>query len=194
MNLDNYYLYATEGFRGDTRNKHNILSILKDKEIKTRESLGLVKKVYNRNNEICLCDVTLSQDKKENIEYTSAFEEFVLYGPTLVLSKNIKVYQPQLLETKKAKFPNTDMYDEVRHIGNISLENLEFIVYPIYRQQFSNTIGYGKILHSEYLKYFYEELKVIKKMQKKIIVKDIYTGENITPSDVKLFMKDCKKN
>lgn len=63
MNLDNYYLYATEGFRGDTRNKHNILSILKDKEIKTRESLGLVKKVYNRNNEICLCDVTLSQDK-----------------------------------------------------------------------------------------------------------------------------------
>lgn len=192
MNLDNYYIYATGGYYGKVIYRHGILNIMKDGEIKTRESLDYDGRGYNRNDEICLCDVTLNQEKKGKIEYESAFESFVLKGPSLVLSKKIEVYQPQLLEKKQAKFTHTDMYDEVRHIGNISLDYLEFITYPI-KVPTKEMNSSEKIIRLENLKYFSKELAIIRRKHKNILIKDIYTGENITSKDVKLLIKDYKK-
>ncbi len=190
MNLNKYYLYATGGYKGEVIYRHSILQIIEDHEIKTKEILDYVGKSYNRSDEICLCDVTLNQDKKGKIEYASAFENFVLKGSSLVLSRNLEVYQPQLLQTTKVKYPATDMYDEVRHIQDISLDGLEFITYPIYK----GTDAYKYKFEIQKLEYFYKELVVIKRKYSHILVKDIYTEENITPKDVKLFIKDCKRN
>ena len=50
-----------------------------------------------------------------------------------------------------------------------------------------------KKIHIQRLEYFSKEIAIIKKKYKSILVKDIYTGADINPKDVKLFIKDCRK-
>ncbi len=133
MNLDNYYLHATGGYHGNKNNAHALIDIFK---------LGKISKdnTYNYNydrspvNEICLCDPRI----KSIPSYLSSFEHFVLYSPSILVSRDIEVYTPYFTEEETNDNSVSDMLDEVRCKSDIFMSNFKGIIFPIERKDFSS--------------------------------------------------------
>lgn len=183
MNLDNYYLHATGGFRGNCNYKNKILKVLEDNKVKITEQ--------NRNyqhsamNQISLCDTTRPITKGEisgNCLFSS-FKEFALYSPSLIFSKDIDVIIPKYENfhiIRKKDY--SDCYDEVRHIGELLLEELKFITFPLWPLEEKNAFSIKERIYN--LTIFKENISVISEKYQTIAVKDIYTGNDITVNDV----------
>lgn len=127
MEKSKYYFHGTAGLNGKKFNQMNILKILNEGYIVSRqESLYYSFGTCNKDNSVCLCDCNL--EKKES--FYSAYEMYILSGPSLVLDRNIKVIKPAINH-----FPIeeewTNMYDEVRSLEKISLDHLVGITLPL---------------------------------------------------------------
>ena len=179
--LKDCYLYGTDEIHGDGFENSAIISILKDGEIKTRENLGIKLGIScNKDNEICLIDPRKKRKGIKQLSCRSAFRLYVLYGATLVLDRNIETFNPPVKNypnEQEAKIMGvTDLYDEVRHSGDISLDHLQGILYPIsmYRLFVHNIFSYeSRIVH------MYEEIEFIKENFPEIEIKDTFTGKKI---------------
>ena len=176
--LKDCYLYGTTEIWGTGLEKSAITNILKNGEIKTRESLGKESlNSCNNDNEICLID--LRKKRIKQIKCYSAFRLYALYGATLVLDRNIETFNPTItgnLSDETARMGFTDLYDEVRHSGDISLEHLQGILYPLsmYRLFVPNIFSYeSRMVH------MYEEIEFIKENFPEIEIKDTFTRETI---------------
>lgn len=186
MNLNDYYLHATGGYLGMDNEDNIIIEILKSGKILTPESRNQRSLTLSYDNEICLCD---PRKNTEKIEYSS----FVLYpmcGPTLVLDREIEVYTPDFnADYTKG---STDLYDEVRCKGDISLSHLKFITFPIF-DSLTKTPKKNTAISSpaklEYLNIFEENIKIIENDFSFVPVKDIYTGKTITAGEVRQKLK-----
>lgn len=186
LNLEPYYLHATGGMFGCENEENAIIDILRSHTIKTNESLKEENKYALQNDDdVCLCDMAKTDPHIEKI--TSSFITYVLYSPTLVLSRNIEVYQPELMEITEPIKGTTNLYDEVRHQGDISLDHLQFITFPIFWQQDRATDQ--KI---ENLEIFKENMEVLEHEFREIPVKDIFTGKILTTKQVESQIKKIK--
>ncbi len=178
MNLDNYYIHATGGFRGITNNENKILNILEDGKIKTD---GRVKSDEKSPDHLtCLCDTTRPWIRVGIYSLFSSFEEFVLYSPSLVLSRDFEVIIPKYGTEPTEEI--ADMYDEVRCDKEISLEHLKFITFPLFPENRARALSNEEKLTD--LQNFKENISVISREFKTIPVKNIYTGKDITTDDV----------
>ena len=179
MDLDNYYLHATGGFKGEYNKRNRIIDILQDNKINTK----FYQKNYqfSPNKEICLCDPSIKENT-EDIALTSSFKSFVLYSPTLVFTKDIDVFTP-IFGIDKGM---ADMYDEVRHKGNLSLEHLEFITFPIWPTHVK--VAMSRASRVDDLRIFKENIEVIESNYN-IPIRNIYTGKKIDSSDVERTIK-----
>lgn len=182
MNLDNYYIHATGGFWGKYNCENHILTILADQKVRSKE----IKKNYKGSpiNQVCLCDPTrkdvIHLDGKGTL--ISSFEHFVLYSPSLLFSRDLDVVIPQYDLPGCGEV--ADMYDEVRYNGDLSLEKLEGIIYPLWPDTQGSYICM-KDKKTYNLEIFQQEIFVIRNHFKNIPVKDIFTGKDITEEDVK---------
>lgn len=176
MNLDNYYLHATGGYYGQYNSKNRIIQILEDESIKPG-----IEKNYGMSpiNKVCLCDPSLYQKVITTANFS--FDSFVLYSPTIVLSRNLSV------------LPSNMHADEVRHFGNISIENFKFITFPLWPEDTRLKKDFNVV---ENLKIFKSNILTITKDFNTIPIKDIYTGKNITADEVErqieVFQKKLK--
>ena len=178
MNLDDYYLHATGGGYGIANDKCRILDILEEGKIKAK-----CDKNYSQspNTKICLCDTTKPELSIDSIALFSSFKIFVCYSPSLVLNRNLQVETPIycreiLFDSEQER--KADMYDEVRVDNEISLDHLEFITFPIWTNKSPNKETIKQ------LNIFKQNIDVISKEYKKIPIKDLYTGKDITTDDV----------
>lgn len=191
MNLDNYYLHATGSYEGNYNGLDDILLVLKDKKLLTRADRQIrVDLAMNHDNELCFCDPS---KKKKNESLISSFSRYIERSPALVLPKNFEVFTPQQFSLDDCcdKRGVTDLYDEVRHIGSISLENLEFVTFPIWPidyipdyddKELKSFDNQSKLRH---LNIFLDNIKAIEKDFKTVKMKDIYTGIDLDSSYVK---------
>ncbi len=182
LNLGSYYLHATGGIFGCENEENAIVDILKSHTIKTNESLGKGN-IYalQHDDDICLCDMTKEDPHIGNL--TSSFLTYALYSPTLVLSRDLKVYQPKLMEVTEPIKGTTNLYDEVRHQGDISLEHLQFITFPVFWNQ-------NKIQNLEIFK---ENIRVLEQEFKEVPIKDIFTGKTLTTEQLEKQIKKISK-
>ncbi len=183
MNLDNYYIHATGGFWG-TKNKENkIIDILRDGKI----SVNSINKNHKESpdNQICFCDTTRPVlYKNKNNAYLSSFEHFVLYSPSLILSRDFDVIIPEYGDNneEEGKKGLADCYDEVRYDKDLSLEHLKFITFPLLLEDRKKVLSDENKMSN--LKVFKKNILVISKEFKTIPIKDIYTGHDITVEDI----------
>ena len=185
FNLKNYYIYGTSGLNGSRIMNSKIIEILRDGEIKTRESLGLSSAMCNYDNEICLVDPSIKVKGFKRFKYLSAFESFAIRGPSIVLSRDIdNIYRPVIRSRNYdscKKEHSTDMLDEVRHVGNISLTNLEFITVPL-KAPFKL-----RLYNCDYIERLKDCLPLVKQIEEefpKVKIRDIYTGIPVTNSEI----------
>lgn len=177
MNFDNYYIHATGGSFGKYNYKNTIIQILRDGKIKANASHN-----YERSpdNKICLCDPS----KKIiyncwGLSLISSFDEFVLYSPSLIFSKDLQVEVPEyLLDEQYDDIEKADCYDEVRYKGDLSLEHLKFITFPLFNFTEDKEAMREK-LRIKQLKIFQQNIQVITKEFPNILMKDIVTGEDL---------------
>ena len=182
MNLDNYYLHATGGLLGRYNSNNSIVSILKDNKIKCKKDLGIMGGLH-KPDEICLINPAEHRSDKEGME--SAFENFALYSPTLVFTKDFHVEKPPLIATPELCSGDTNLYDEVRYKGELSLEKLEFITFPIWNPNYVSTaqiIIEGNI-YLRCLNIFKENISIIQN-EYGYSVKNIFNGEDIKLEDI----------
>lgn len=189
MNLENYYIHATGGFWGTKNDQNKIIDILKDGKIKFTG----VNKNHNESPDhlICLCDTTkpvLYKNKED--KYLSSFEQFVLYSPSLILSRNFEVMVPKYQEAEDQK-EVADCYDEVRCDKEISLEHLKFITFPLFLEDREKALSNRDKLAN--LNIFKENISIILENFKTIPVKNIYTGKDITIEDIDRQIEIYKK-
>lgn len=179
MNLDNYYLHATGGIGGKKLEKSYILNILAEGKIKTREERGVSSNICNYDDELCLWDPKIKFRGISKLIYLSAIDTFITEGPCLVLSRDINVYMPKLKyeDYNEKKDRQTDIYDEVRHQGNISLNHLKFITFPIEKPKKMR-------IYRDELYIYKKEIKLIKEDFPDIKVKDIFTGNDLTEESI----------
>ncbi len=192
MNLDNYYLHATGGILGGKLEKNYIMNILADGVIKTRKERGTTGKVYNYDDELCLWDPRIKLSGIKRLLYFSSINNFIIEGPCLVLSRNINTFKPttiscfQTRRLPRAIVGKTDIYDEVRHQGNISLEYLEFITFPIEKPK-------KIIIYRDELYIYKEEIKLLKESFPDIKIKDIFTGNDLTEESIDNKVKELER-
>lgn len=190
MELKNYYLHATGGYKGLKNDENKIIQILDAGKVKSTEET----KNYHKSpkNKVCLCDPTkpIVYDPIYHVELLSSFKGFVLCSPSLVFSRNLQVETP---EYKLYTFyeNESDMYDEVRYNGELSLEQLEFITFPLWPIH-KLTVELTNSTKLRYLEMFKQNLQVISK-QYQIETKDIYTGNTITVDDIDKHIKIYQK-
>ena len=171
INLDNYYLHATGGFHGNKNSAYALIEILKTGKISTDDSI-----IRNYNispkKEICLCDPRV---KSPDIipTYLSSFDHFVLYSPTILLPRSIKIYQPYFSEENG----ETDMLDEVRCKEDITMDKFQGIVFPINREEVKQHEISKEIKDLKIYRYCIEFLN---QNYSELPKKDIFTGENVT--------------
>ena len=181
LNLKNYYLYGTSGIDGMFIAEGNILKILREGKIKTRKSLDLHWYACNREDEICLVDPQIKVSKF-NLN-NSAFNMFVKQGPSLVLSRDIPgIYKPEVITNNPRQciqLNATNLLDEVRHKGNISLKYLEFITVPF-------TAEHRHVEPSpDKLQSLLPIITSIEEEFPNIEIKDLYTGLPISSNKIK---------
>lgn len=180
MNLDNYYIHATGGYKGDMNAENKIIDILREGKV-TNTNKNYYK---SPTNKICLCDTTrpmvyIDQSDKP---IASSFKNFVLYAPSLVFSKNFPVEIPKYAHWTFSQ-DVSDCYDEVRYHGELSLDHLSFVTFPIWPIN-GLTVYLSHERKIRNLEIFKENIEIIQKDFKTVPIKDIYTGKNITVEDV----------
>lgn len=135
LNLNDYYFHATGGPRGFYNKEHRILQILADGEIKTNESMRIHGDEMNKDNEICLIDNRKTINNcNDSRKYQNALGYFCADAPTIVIDRNISVYEPPACLTSEIgiyRKGESIMFNEVRHEGNISIDHLKFLFFPI---------------------------------------------------------------
>lgn len=200
MNLDNYYLHATGGYEGYDNHLNEILLVLRDKKLLTREDRQAnINFGCNNNNELCFCDPT--KKNNSNLSLVSSFSRYIERSPALVFPKDLDIFVPKKCSEEDCwnNTGVTDLYDEVRHIGSISLEKIEFVTFPIwpidyipdYDDVHLNIFNTkSKLWH---LNIFLDNIIEIEKDFKTIKMKDIYTGVALDSSYVKEQIKVYKK-
>ena len=181
LNLKNYYIYGTSGMRGIFIAKGNVLEILREGKIKTRKSLSLHWDACNRENEICLVDPQIKVSKF-NLS-NSAFDMFVKQGLSLVLSRDIPgIYKPEVITNNPRQclqLNATNLLDEVRHKGDISLKYLEFITVPF-------TVENRHVEpNSDKLQSLLPIVNSIEEEFPDIEIKDLYTGLPISSNKIR---------
>ena len=186
INLDNYYLHATAGALGKTAVNQSIIGILKDREIRTKEDRGYTAIKYSRDNELCFFDPSIKRTGIKKLFYYSALELYAYHGPCLVINKTFDTYRPKLVtiykkETETNIIGTTNIYDEVRYKGNISLDNLEYITFPLYTPK---DFKENNIVPIEHLEEFLKTMKVLEQNFPNVLVKDLFTGSIITSEEV----------
>lgn len=182
MDVDNFYLHATGGILGRHIEKNCIINILTDGEIKTRENTGIKAKSLNQDNELCLWDPKIKFKGINKFLYLSSINNFITEGPCLVLSRDINTFRPTVKviikkEEKETCIGITDIYDEVRHQGNIPLDYLEFIAFPIEKPKKMRT-------YRDELFIYKKEISLIKRNFPDIKVKDIFTGNDLNEESI----------
>lgn len=193
INLNNYYIHATGGYRGDFNSENTIIDILRDGKIKANG----IRKNYELSpmNQVCLCDTT--RPLVDGKELLSAYDDFVLYSPCLLFSKDLDVKIPEydVYDSNRCWDLNkADMYDEVRYDGDLSLEKLQLITFPIkYEKKLCPAEQTELYFFIEELNIYKENIKIIEKDYKTIPIKDIYTSKNITTDDLNRQIYYCKK-
>ena len=183
MNLDKYYLHATDGIYGKHFERKRMINILEEKEIKTRNKRGQNAKVYNHDDELCLWDPKIKFYGIKKLLFSSAINTFIIEGPCFVLSRNINTFKPETIPFFQARrcptaiVGKTDMYDEVRHQGDISLDHLEFITFPIEKPKKMR-------IYRDELLIYQKEISLIKRDFPDIKIKDIFTGNDLTEESI----------
>ena len=191
MELKNYYLHATGGYKGLKNDENKIIQILDAGKVKTTDE----NKNYDKSpkNKVCLCDPTkpIVYDPIYHVELLSSFKGFVLCSPSLAFSRNLQVETP---EYKLYTFyeNESDMYDEVRYNGELSLEQLEFIAFPLWPIH-RLTVDLNKSTKLCYLEIFKQNVQMISKQYQSIETRDIYTGNTITVEDIDKHIKVYQK-
>ena len=184
MNLDNYYLHATGGYRGNMNEENKIIDILREGKV-TNTNKNYYK---SPTDKICLCDTTrpVVYIDQSDIPIASSFENFVLYTPSLVFSRNFSVEIPEYAHWTFS--PDiSDCYDEVRYHGELSLEHLSFITFPIWPvNRLTVQLSYKSKMKN--LEIFKENIEVIQKKFHTVPIKDIYTGKNLTSEAIEKHM------
>ena len=184
INLKNYYLHGTAGINGKYIKYHTILLILDDHKLATAKSMGFDKSVvFMKLDELCLCDRSIKPKLFRKKSYLSSYEIFVSKSPTLVFNRSLEVYRPKLITLNEDEtIGTTNMYDEVRHEGDISLDHLEFITYPISNE---NEI--------ERLEIFRKQLLYIKKNHPGVQVFDLLSKKAVDVEFVESQMRKALK-
>ncbi len=188
LDLKDYYLHATGGFKGCNNDRNAIIKIVREKEILSKKELGSYSTKLQMDDEICLCDPSIKKEKY----FSSFFEYYPLYSPILVLDRKIKVYKPQL-----AFFPETgqtNLYDEVRCKTKIDIEHVQFITFPIYDVEHLDQlhIDFNTVISN--LCVFKENVKLLKKAFSIYPLKDIYTGKDIDESYIEEKQKRLERH
>ena len=199
MDLENYYLHATGSYEGCYNQLDDILFVLKEGKLLTREDRKANStEGLNLDNELCFCDPS---KKSNNSDLISSFSRYIERSPALAFPKDFSVFTPKHYNRKKHFFGRvtTDLYDEVRHEGSISLDNLQFITFPIWPidyipdyddKQLRSFDNQSKLKH---LNIFFDNIVVIEKEFKTVKMKDIYTGIDLDSSYVKEQIKVYEK-
>ncbi len=199
MNLDNYYLHATGSYEGVYNGLDDILLVLKEGKLLTRidrqisTNLGL-----NNDNELCFCDPS---KKKNNESLVSSFSRYIERSPALVFPKSFEVFTPKQINPEDCQDQKgtTDLYDEVRHIGSISLENLKFVTFPIWPIDYipeyddEDLEEFDNQSKLKQLNIFFDNIAIIESEFKTVKMKDIYTGIDLNTSYVKEKIKIYEK-
>lgn len=195
MKLDQYYIHATGGYKGINNDKNNIIKILHDGKIKAD---GIEKNCEDSpKNCICLCDVTRPVIQgSAGYSLASSYKDFVLYSPSLLFSRDLEVQIPKYDNYHPHNWdPNTaDMYDEVQYFGELSLDKLQLITFPVkYSKELYPSHDSGLYFFISDLMLYRDNIQSIEKDYNTIPIKDIYTGQIIHSSDIDQEIEDCKK-
>lgn len=188
MNLDNYYLHSTGSYEGIENFSDNIIKILTCKRIQAEF-----------HNKVCLCDPTKREVVIDGLKSRSAFIHYAEKSPTLCLNRKIKVQTPTLDVQVNASIGITDLYDEVRHEGDISLKHLELITFPIWPLDYN--LQYDKagvpnvdvLWKIKNLNIFRDNIEMIKEEFSTIKIKDLYSGVDLTTDFVDERIKQFTK-
>lgn len=188
MNLDNYYMHATGGYDGEFNYKNRIIDILREGKVKASEISKNYDGISPRDS-ICLCDTTrpVVYDRNGDTLFSS-YEHFILNSPSLLFSRDLKIKIPEYdnyYETQAWNSNKSDCYDEVRYYGDLTLEKLKVITFPIFKEKTDEQSDkYEEMYKIQELQIFRENINIISKEFSLIQIKDIYTGKNITVNDV----------
>ncbi len=184
MNLDNYYIHATGGCWGEFNDHCNLLKILVDGKIRSTGITNNYKTSSKYKNHTYLCDPQKSKTPVGN--HICSFDEFVLYSPSLVFSRDLPV---KYIGPSKN---SNDEYDEVLYDGDLSLDKLQFITFPLWPKKYDDIMmtDEDKIKN---LELFRDHLVILAHEFKTIKTKDIFTGKDITPKEVNAQIKIYQK-
>lgn len=180
MNLDNCYIHATGGYRGIYNDQNKIIDILADGKIKINE----ITKNYDSSplGKVCLCDVRRLILRPKRV-YTSSFYNFVCCSPALIFNRDLDVSIPQYvklpIEIEKDKENMSDMYDEVRYTGDLSLEKLKFITFPIWTENEIEKLHLDIYRVTSSLHIFKNTFKYVMQNYTNISMKNLFTGEEL---------------
>lgn len=176
MKLKDYYLHGTAGIYGKYYKLHTILLVLKDQELRTRKSMGDdAPNPFFNNDEICLCDPRIKLNYFNKDKFFSAYKVFIERAPSLVLRRDLEVFRPEIITKKDKEYiGSSNMYDEVRHKGNIPMSYLEAITYPISTEE-----------DTDKLDTFGDQILYIENRYPNIPLIDLSTGEPIDLETVK---------
>lgn len=178
MNLNNYYLHATGGYIGIRNIQNKIIDILEDGKIKPNI---LDKYEETPKDIVCLCDIKKSCIGKIKFA-NSALRDFVLFSPTIVVDRGLEV------DSTSGKH-----IDEVQHIGEIPMDKFKFITFPISSKGEKGIISYPCRDHIARLKIFKENISIIEERFPTIVMKDIFTGQNVNVKTVENEIELCQK-
>lgn len=134
--VNQYYFHSI--IHGYEKSLETIESIIKDGYIKSPSSRGLEqRKSCCKSTEICLAEKIKNKDKKK---YVSCMDIYLPRLTTFVIDKQVKktvkIIRPRIITTEEAfnnygKFDNaTNLCDELRAVGDISLEYVKGISVP----------------------------------------------------------------
>ena len=188
MNLDNYYIHATGGILGQTNDENRIIKILEDGKILVNKNKGKNRNYINSPAEyVCLVD-TRRHNPYSKSRFLSAFDFFVLYSPCLLFSRDLEIHIPRLSHDKGKGDMVADMEAEVRYKGDLSLDKLQAITFPIHSAYEDLRIG-GRTNTSQdrkirHLEIFKNKIEFIENNFSNIPVLDLYSGRTITSGEV----------
>ncbi len=192
---ENNYLHSTGGYLGYYLSKKNILKILNDGMIKPVSEIKDMKHKSKilPSKSISLCDPNRTIKDANYKVANSSFEQFICYGPSIVLNKNFKVFTP--IYSNKSLRNSTDLYDEVRHKGSIILDDSIYITFPISydMKRKDNLALYDLEDTKNKLKIYYEIIKEIETEFPSISLMDLNTNNYIDSDFVKEKIYTIKK-